>query len=361
MMQLLETAERLAWSRVPHLIDHYVEKCAAPARDIRRAVSQLYCCGDVGLYWNPVDDRAGVLYRGPAEKLAQETAWVKTAIERLTGEETAGLTLQDLVAGPWVKVAVAPTVRRIGELLNFFPGHYPGGIPNAPSPLAATLSGGLVGAGLGYGLGWAGEHFLPESWHRGNLRKTFATAGGLAGATPGAMWSLAARLQGRSLMDGSVLAPEPGSVPQLDLPLNTVDDGPYGGKMAEDFVKRAFDSSADSPDGSGIAIDVNRLGQVLWEADVDPSMTATTLGAVYAAGRLPGGSGSPRYVTPQQTGVLGSLMGAAGGGAAGYATGWLVGKALGLLTGMPAGTQNVLKNTGAIVGIVDAVVPRLFH
>jgi hypothetical protein len=41
-------------------------------------------------------------------------------------------------------------------------------------------------------------------------------------------------------------------------------------------------------------------------------------------------------------------------------TGFAVGKGLGLLTGMPAGTQNKLRNTGALAGAIGALVPRLF-
>jgi hypothetical protein len=54
-------------------------------------------------------------------------------------------------------------------------------------------------------------------------------------------------------------------------------------------------------------------------------------------------------------------MGAAGGGIKGYATGYVVGKGLGILTGMPEGTQQKLRQTGATLGIINSLVPRLFN
>ena len=98
----------------------------------------------------------------------------------------------------------------------------------------------------------------------------------------------------------------------------------------------------------------------MWEVGASPETAAATMSSVYAAQQLPGGAG-PGYVTPHQTGLLGTMLGAAGGGMKGYAVGWGVGKALSTLTGMPERTQNTLKRTGATLGVINTLVPRLFH
>jgi hypothetical protein len=108
-------------------------------------------------------------------------------------------------------------------------------------------------------------------------------------------------------------------------------------------------------------ISTNALGQVLWGVNAGPQTTAMAMGAMYGANQMPDPRSMPGYVTPHQTGLLGMAMGAAGGGIKGYATGFVVGKGLGILTGMPQSTQNVLKNTGAALGVINTLVPRLFN
>ena len=317
---------------------------------------------------------------------SQDVALSKMALDRAVGADHVRSTLLDfdeVAKGQWIKVAYSPTLRRTGELLNFFPGKYPGGYPNAPSPLAATLTGGLVGAGLGYGGGYLAEKMLPRNWRRGDLRRTLALLGGVVGAAPGAAWSYSAASRGRSLLDGSDLADPPGSAPRLT-DIDDLNEANYGdaAKEAADhydvelcsrykqacdgFVKRAYLDTIGNPYArsrpapTAIDVNINTMGHTLWEVGASPQTAATTMGALYAAQQMPDQYSQPGHVTPHQTGLLGTMMGAAGGGAKGYATGWLAGKALGLLTGMPAGTQNTFKNTGALIGVVNAVVPRMF-
>jgi len=394
------------WDEVPDVVDEWLLKIASPAEAIRRGTSRVFTRGDVGYYWNPDKEIGGLHGR---EATAQDLALCTAALTRAVGADQVlpePLTFPEVSSGHFVKVAYSPTLRRAGELLNFFPGKYPGGIPNAPSPLAATLTGGLVGAGLGYGAGWLGEKLLPSSWRRGRLRRTLALIGGLTGSTPGAMWTLSALSRGRSLTDGSDLAGKPGDKPVNEtpaIPVPTWADKPaplWRRIMAsEDYtpadygigeyepLKEACDvlagvelgqrytqatekfaslgtfsrpSYTRIPPGP-LTVNTNKMGQTLWEVGASPQTAATTMGALYAAQQMPDSNSQPGQVTPHQTGLLGTMMGAAGGGVQGYAAGWAVGKALGLLTGMPAGTQNTLKRSGAILGVINAVVPRLFR
>jgi hypothetical protein len=146
-----------------------------------------------------------------------------------------------------------------------------------------------------------------------------------------------------------------------DKPLtkNRIDIRKIKAAAVESFTKKAFGPLASGAGGIE-PVNLNRLGQTLWDIGATPQTAAATMSSAYAAQQLPGGVG-PGYVTPHQTGLLGTMMGAAGGGVKGYAVGWGVGKGLGLLTGMPSTTQNVLKNSGAALGIINTLVPKLFH
>jgi hypothetical protein len=380
MITTLDEVDAKIWSTVPATVDSWVEKTAAPAWDIKQTTSLIFTNSDVGFYWHPEREKSAMFARlSPTE---QELTLCKMALDTAVGSnnvESDLLSMNDLAQG-WVKVAYSPTVRKAGELLNFFPGKYPGGIPNAPSPLASTLTGGLVGAGLGYGAGYLGEKLLPKKWRQGKLKRTLAVLGGLAGAAPGAAWMYSASDRDRSMLDGSDLSGVPMDQPNL-IDQKDIDKSIYGDalKEAEDayqtelhpmyskasasFVKKANANTMGNPymrAPSAIEVNINKMGHTLWEVGASPRTAATTMGALYAAQQMPDPHSRPGRVSPHQTGLLGSMMGAAGGGMKGYAVGWLAGKALGLLTGMPAGTQNTLKNSGAIIGIVNSVVPRLF-
>jgi hypothetical protein len=276
--------------------------------------------------------------------------------------KSAGLVHQhldfaDFRREPWIKVAAAPALpvmRRVGIPLNFFPGEYMNGVPNHPSPLAATLTGGAVGAGLGYGSGWLAEKLLPNNWRRNRLRRGLALLGGAVGASPGLAYMYAAGREGKSPLDNTIL-----NAASASLQMNPIEKDSIDG-----FVKRAFSAFGEpqpTPSRDLTTVDVNQLGQVLWRAGATPQMTSTTLSTMYAAQQLPDPNARPGYVTPNQVGLLGTMMGAAGGGLAGYVTGYGVGKALGVLTGLPSSAQNTMANTGLALGVVNSVVPRLFR
>ena len=167
-MSSLVEIDAYLWSTVPEKMDTLVEKCAAPAWDIRTATSSIYTKHDVGYYWNPYREKAGVYFRPVFD--IEEGAWCKAALDRAVGSKhvhTESLTLEEATDGSWVKVAYSPTLlRTIGEAMNFFPaGGKKGGktwMGISPSPLAGMLTTGLVGGGLGYGLGWLGEKLLRQ-------------------------------------------------------------------------------------------------------------------------------------------------------------------------------------------------------
>ena len=233
----------------------------------------------------------------------------------------------------------------------------------APGMAGKLFFNALVGAGLGYGAGALGETLLPEKWERGKLKRTLALMGGAAGATPGLGLMAANATLGRGPTDARLVTGSYDDQPPYR-PKDFSEPSPYE-KASADFAKLAYlafsDSRKEDDDDDPLAVDIDTMGRTLWDVGAKPGTVAATMGSRYAASQLPDSNAEPGMVTPHQTGLLGQMMGAAGGGAKGYAVGWMAGKALGLLTGMPTATQNMLRNTGAVLGIVDAVVPKLFH
>jgi len=345
----------------------------APAGQLKQAIAVCYTDGDVGLYLAPTGETAAVFGRAATDN---DLAAVKAAAAPVLGPaalRSEPLTHAEASSGAWIKVAYSQGLRDFMTPLNFFPGRYPGGIPNAPSPLAATLSGSLLGAGLGYGVGAVAERLLPESWTQHRLRRTLAMLGGMGGAVPGGAGILAAWQQGHSILDGQPLSPPPLSTPELapaDLPLGksayaeplaAVAHQPLPGRSG--VLVARLTKAAETAMGFGLTpvtripsvldVNIDAAGRTLWEAGAGPALTGTTLAALQAAAQLPGGAG-PGLVTPEQLGRL------AMGAGAGYATGALVGAVLGALTGLPPDVQNSLRNSGALVGVVQTAVPALF-
>jgi len=355
-MPSLEDVDAYLWSQLPDRIDSLVEKCASPAWDIRPKIGNIYTRNHVGYYWNPYLEKAAIHCRPVID--VSEASRCKTALDSAVGSDHVQndiLSDDDILNGEWIKVAFSSVlnlpVRRPGELLNFFSNSK---VPwNKPSPVAAMLTSGLLGAGLGYGLGWVGEKILPEKLQQAGItRKSLATLGGLLAATPGAAWMGTNYITGQPVNSSELLKDKP-------LTKNRIDIRKIKAAAVESFTKKAFGPLASGAGGIE-PVNLNRLGQTLWDIGATPQTAAATMSSAYAAQQLPGGVG-PGYVTPHQTGLLGTMMGAAGGGVKGYAVGWGVGKGLGLLTGMPSTTQNVLKNSGAALGIINTLVPKLFH
>jgi hypothetical protein len=344
-------------------IDTLVEKSAEAAKDLRQAVSSVYTSSDIGVYWNPAYEKAAIHVR--PEFNQQEADWCLDAMTAKVGSDFVRREpLEQAELGDWwVKVAYSPSVRKVLNALQFLPSSSKDQIGGRP--VASTIASGLLGAGLGYGGGWLYEKLVPDRWREeGKARRMGALLGGLGGATVGATPGFINWHDGRDFNDPTLWSGQP-------------EDGWEGGlakfkesKAVDELVEKA----AFQVHPSGISgtmggpsfqemplINTDKLGRVIYNSGVGPQTAAQTMGAVYGANQFPDPRSRPGVVTPHQTGLLGLAMGAAGGGIKGYATGFVVGKGLGLLTGLPAGTQNTISRTGATIGVLNTLVPRLFN
>jgi hypothetical protein len=375
------------WEQLPLVIDEWLSKSAAPAYAIRQRVADTITGSYVHVYYDPVSSRTGLFAPlAPPE----ETNWVKAAVCRGIGRDDAPLSLsyQDLrrFDSTWVKVAQSQTLRRAGELLNFFPGQYAGGIPNSPSPVAAMLTAGLLGAGLGYGGGRLIGSALPEGYGK-KLGRTGAVLGGLVGSAPGLLWALANKADGRSFNDSTVLSPPaespPDSYPTARQGTNALSEsvGPFDAAdiskriremLTPSSIKRGADEvlgrdylwliekaastfgTAD-PVGPRSPADVNidALGRTLWDSEAGPALTGTTMAGMYAAQQFPDPHARPGWVTGNQLGQL------AANAAGDYTKGYLVGAAINTLVGTPL-RRSSFGLGGIALGIIGAVVPKLF-
>lgn len=293
----------------------------------------------------------------------------------------------------WAKQANWP--RRALELSQVLPAStpLPLGIPSRPSPLLGMLVGGLAGGGLGYGLGYLGEKLLPESWHRGRLRRSGAMLGAGLGAAPGASLALWNVVTGRPINDTSLTSQIGYDYPQaakvLDDYWQEQDARRFLGGPQLEYQPRPPAQAAPSPlpapeppaltppemelpdlderkkwaayGGAGVSsifsFDPDEFNEMIWSdprlsGRLEPPVQAAASGLVTGAANLPGKS--TRFVTPLDIGRIAAGMGS------GYLSGMLVGKALGVLMGMPDTTQDKLKNTGAMAGLIANLVPIAF-
>lgn len=381
------------WEDIPAVIDLWVEKAAAPGYDVRQAAVNVITASHVGYYFDPVTDRVGIFAPMASRP---DAARVKSAAHRATGTEPLFLTYHEL-ADPdatWVKVAHSATLRRAGELTNFFPGQYADGVPNAPSPVAAMLTSGLLGAGLGWGAGKLIGKILPDGYGD-RLSRTGLLLGGALGASPGLVWGGVNKLDGRRFNDPSLLnhaaGEEPNNYPTaidgtnapvtppaprgpnptretLESIQHTLHESPlHKLKFGEDlgvqlgaWYKAASEKAAETfgvpePSYGRLPTDVNidALGRTLWDVGAPPGLAATTMAGMYAAQQLPDRNARPGWATGNQLGQL------AANAAGDYAKGYLAGAAINTLIGTPF--RNSSFATGnAVIGVLGAVVPKLF-
>lgn len=340
----------MEWQDVPETVDAWTVKLAAPAYDLRQAVADIYMPGDTGYYLNANTERAGLFWPAIPPEFSKLAA---AAIDPVF------LTYHDLATGPWVKVAYSPTIRRTGELLNFFPGQYPGGIPNAPSPLAAMLTSGLLGAGIGYGGGKLLSNLLPQKFGK-KLGRTGAVLGAALGAAPGALWAGTNYLADRPVNDPGLLNHPPDAEPN-NYPEFSNGVSPEHLKLGSAFttaLDHYFEKHAVGfrrPDAPGAITDVNidALGRTLWDTGANPALAATTMATMYAAQQLPDPRSRPGWATGHQLGQL--AQNAAGD----YVKGLLVGAALNGVVGTPLASSTYGLGNMAL-GVIGSVVPKLF-
>lgn len=344
------------WWEVPYAVDDMVLRCAAPAADIRQQASDLFTNNPIGFYYHPYREKAAFFCNVPTR--TDDLIRAQDVLERAVGRSTVAemaLTEDKLTTEPWVKVAYSHALRTVGEALNFFPGQYPGGIPNHASPLAAMLTTGLVGGGLGYGLGALGENVLPAGYGK-NLRRSGALLGAGAGVAFPALWAAINHHHGKSVLD-----PWPMTGPATDS-LTVPKEAslhPFYVHAAKAFVKKAFSGFGEYVGGvvqktpTPYDVNVNALGQTLWEAGASPALAGTTMGALYAAQQLPDPNSRPGVVTGSQLGQLAMNAGRD------YLTGAMVGAALNTIVGTPTPASSY-GTAAAILGLVGSVVPKLF-
>lgn len=344
-------------------MDELVEKSAQAAVTLRNAVSNVYTNSDIGVYWHPEEKRAGVYVRigtgrvSDLDQAVKEAEWCLDAISEKVGEDCVvrDLLEESELRDPWVKVAASPSLRKALNALQFLPDSKNDAIGGRP--LASTLATGLLGAGLGYGGGWLYDKMVPDKYRKkGRAPLTGAIIGGLGGAGLGAVPGLINMHEGRGFNDNHLWRGQPGDGWEGSLA-----NSKEASAISDLLEKRAYSTMGGPSLEQMPLINTDRLGRVIYESGVGPQTAAQTMGVVYGASRMPDPNARPGIVTPNQTGLFGMAMGAAGGGVKGYATGWAVGKGLGILSGLPAGTQKTFSRTGAAIGVMNTLVPRLFQ
>jgi hypothetical protein len=351
----------------PGTIDYLVEKSASAAKGLRHAVSDCFTSTSVGVYWHPTEKKAALYIDSPDQE-ADFKLCLKAISEKVGSDNVSSspLAVEDLASDWWVKVAYSPTIRNVGEALQFFPSKKIPGFGGRP--IASTIASALLGAGLGYGGGYLLDKFTPKSLRdeRGRLKYWGAGLGAALGGLGGAVPGFTNMMTGKKFNDPHIFSRQATEDFEADLGEKTSYERAiqsYLAKQAEASEKAASAyGTIGGPSYEELPnVRTNRLGQVLWDTYAGPQTTAMAMGAMHGANQMPDPRSRPGIVTPHQTGLFGMAMGAAGGGVKGYATGWAVGKALGILTGMPQGTQDKLKQTGAVLGVINSVVPRLFN
>ncbi len=348
-------ADDLTWAGVPDRMDDWALACAAPAADLRKVAADIITRTPVGYYYQPAAEVVALHAPGAADA---DFLRCKSAACRAAGADNVlpvPLSAAEAASGRWVKVAYSPTVRRAGELLNFFPST--SGVPNAPSPLAAMLTTALVGGGLGYATGRIGEAVLPLE--KGRLRKTLATLGAGAGALTAAPWAVANLRTGHGL-----LSPKPldgGPAAEGD-PASFMTGPEKLGAMyttaVANFVKAAFEGGtfgnfAARRPPTALDVNIDAMGRTLWDTGASPALAASTMSALYAAQQMPDPNGRAGVATGHQLGQLAVNAGKD------YVTGALVGAALNKTLGLPV-TANQAGMGNLVLGLIGAAIPKLF-
>ncbi len=140
--QLLTVDQMVDWLRVGPDAIELAEKLAAPAYDIRQALSGVYTSTPIGVYLSPVDGHAGIDV--DCGCTPQDFSLVKSAVSRVASVDL----FCDCDPDRWIKVAFSPAIRSAGKALGFFPGVKPDGtLSGSPSPVRGRVRAAEVERG----------------------------------------------------------------------------------------------------------------------------------------------------------------------------------------------------------------------
>jgi len=252
------------------------------------------------------------------------------------------------------KTAYSTFVNTLGQLTNHLPGRIADFVPGDPSPLTAMLTSGLLGAGLGYGGGYLMGSVLP-GWNKKRLAATGAVLGGLTGAAPGAVWGWVNSKHNKPLTSGWPIVPDKPA--RIDPTWEFEEDLP-------DTKAAAWDN--DDTGAGGMfppPIPVPALRDTLYYDPnvafaVNPATRNAAMSLVDTAAFL----AESREQDPQRSSMvtMGDLGRLTAGMGTGYVAGALFGKALGSIFGLPQKAQDILKTTGVVAGVINALTPMAF-
>lgn len=219
-------------------------------------------------------------------------------------------------------------LHQAGVLGQLWPGSI-AGVDTRPGVLSSMLVLSLLGGGLGNlaGRGINAIRGEDDDHRQRRLTRTLTLAGGAAGLLPGAFYGAVNRYMGKPFFSSH------------SLPKKLSQEAPVHNARQ--------------------VIPVDRLNQLLWNdpyvADrVPPAVAAGISGAVAGASRIGRPLDPAPFVTPLDLAQI--AMGAGGG----YLGGAAAGKLLSGLFGISDRSQQVLRRTGLMAGLINQAVPLIY-
>jgi len=393
---MLALATQLKWQAVFPRAKALFDKHADAAADLQDVIKDMPQAGEGFLdLWRNEDDgfvrlKLNVGDWTDGELLDRWRAELQPYCDHLEVMDEAGgpgenaewvkIAFVSQVELPWqVKEAYSKALRTMGEVGGYLPGGWADSV-GGPTPLSGMLASGMIGAGLGYGTGWVGEQFLPRGWRKGQLRRTLAMMGGLAGVAPGAAMIADNLRTGRNFNSGALLnypatADAANYLPYLETGADNPAYDPNIPHVPLDYKQAAEDCDGELPEcwhgedsytgyegqepgfGPPPLIPLDTFNRTIYQdpfvaSRLSPPSQAAASGLLEAAYQSRGGG--PRLIGPMDVARISAGMGA------GYLSGAIVGKTLGVLMGMPEPAQERLRQTGLWAGVVANLVPLAF-
>jgi hypothetical protein len=387
---------KLGWEDITDIVDEWAEKTRPAAKLLQKVASEnIISTIRTLFYYNPTNNKIGIYSPLAVEK---EKKYLLNLTKKGTDKqyEVKFLEYEDLENpyGDWVKCAESPTIRTVGEHLNYFPGQFFGTIPNFPSPLAALLTSALVGTGLGYVSAKLLKKLLPDKVGD-KLPRTGAILGGITAATPALLWIAANVAAGKSINDPSLLEGKYDESANIPLDIEKIKENKnLEDKIRELYKIKKYESSLvpqeiilneenknpkililhddgkdkdlnsitkSSFDNEGLissspfAVDMTATGEVLWKSNASPQLTSAVMNTLYAASKFPDpiAQNAPGKITFHQLGQL--AQNAVGN----YAKGYLAGVVLNQLVGTPLTPPQY--GLGAVgLGVLESTIPKIF-